>query len=99
MSNAAKPDASHNASQNASQNVASTPGDDLVPGPAKADLGDDSTKTGPVTPPEKIEGSMHTEEPTGWDQAPQAISDPRQKRHPRPDGIGGLKPAEPPTIS
>jgi hypothetical protein len=39
----------------------------------------------------EIEGSMKTEEPTGWDLAPQAIEDPRQKRHPRPDGVGALE--------
>jgi hypothetical protein len=32
---------------------------------------------------------MKTEEPDGWDQAPTDIKDPRQKRHPRPDGVGG----------
>ena len=39
---------------------------------------------------------MHTEEPTGWDQAPQSIDNPRQKRHPRPDGVGGITPADGP---
>ena len=33
--------------------------------------------------------SMKDEEPTGWDQAPQSIQDPRQKRHPRTEGKGG----------
>ncbi len=48
----------------------------------------------PLVDESEIEGSMHTEEPMGWDQAPQAIKDPRQKRHPRPDGVGGLIPAD-----
>jgi hypothetical protein len=38
--------------------------------------------------------SMHDEEPLGWDQAPQNIQDPRQKRHPRTKGTGGLKEGE-----
>lgn len=49
----------------------------------------------PLVREDKIKGSMHTEEPLGWDQAPQDIRDPEHKRHPRPDGIGGIKPAEP----
>ena len=69
---------------------AGKPLDSETSGPKKRDVGDDSTKTKPVVPPEKIAGSMHTEEPTGWDQAPQAIADPKQKRHPRPDGEGGI---------
>jgi hypothetical protein len=69
--------------------------------PDRPETGDknDSTSSPPLVAESKIAGSMHTEEPTGWDQAPQAISDPRQKRHPRPDGVGGLKPAVPPTIN
>jgi len=78
---------------------AGKPLDDQVKGPPQRDAGNDSTKTGPIVPPEKIEGSMHTEEPDGWDQAPQDIHKPEHKRHPRPDGVGGLKPANPPTIS
>ena len=78
---------------------AGKPLDDQVKGPPQRDAGNDSTKTAPIVPPEKIEGSMHTEEPDGWDQAPQDIHKPEHKRHPRPDGVGGLKPANPPTIS
>lgn len=48
----------------------------------------------PLVDESEIKGSMHTEEPLGWDQAPQAIANPREKRHPRPDGIGGLIPAD-----
>ena len=33
--------------------------------------------------------SMHDEEPDGWDLAPNDISDPQQKRHPRIEGKGG----------
>ncbi len=39
-----------------------------------------------------IEGNMKTEEPTGWDQAPQGATAPKNKRHPRPDGVGGSDP-------
>lgn len=39
-----------------------------------------------------IEGDMKTEEPTGWDQAPQEATLPRNKRQPRPDGVGGSDP-------
>ena len=39
--------------------------------------------------PEQPDHSMHDEEPAGWDQAPQDISDPQQKRHPRTEGKGG----------
>lgn len=49
----------------------------------------DSDRPGPLPSGGKIAGSMKTEEPDGWDQAPQDITDPRQKRHPRPDGVGG----------
>ncbi len=48
----------------------------------------------PLVDEKEIEGSMHTEEPLGWDQAPQKIDRPRDKRHPRPDGVGGLMPAD-----
>jgi len=41
--------------------------------------------------PGQPDHSMHDEEPTGWDQAPQNIQDPRQKRHPRTEGKGGLE--------
>jgi hypothetical protein len=39
--------------------------------------------------PVQPDHSMHDEEPDGWDLAPQDISDPRQKRHPRKEGKGG----------
>jgi hypothetical protein len=39
-----------------------------------------------------IEGNMKTEEPTGWDQAPQEAQKPENKRHSRPDGVGGSDP-------
>jgi hypothetical protein len=38
---------------------------------------------------EQPDHSMHEEEPNGWDQAPNDIRDPRQKRHPRTEGKGG----------
>lgn len=44
----------------------------------------------PVVPEERIEGDMTTEEPLGWDQAPQDIKNPTQKRHPRTEGKGGV---------
>lgn len=34
--------------------------------------------------------SMYEDEPRGWDMAPTNISDPRQKRHPRTEGKGGV---------
>ena len=65
--------------------------------PQKNDTGsNDSTSVPPVVSEDQISGSMKTEEPTGWDQAPQAIDNPREKRHPRPDGVGGVKPADGP---
>lgn len=48
----------------------------------------------PLVDEDEIDGSMMTEEPTGWDQARQDIDDPEQKRHPRPDGLGGIVRAE-----
>ena len=51
----------------------------------------DSTSVKPLVDEKKIVGDMKTEEPDGWDLAPQNISDPRQQRHPRPDGVGGAK--------
>ena len=39
-----------------------------------------------------VEGNMKQEEPLGWDQAPQAAQKPRNKRHSRPDGVGGSEP-------
>lgn len=66
-------------------------------GPPKPGNGStDSTTSPPLVNENEIAGSMHTEEPTGWDQAPQAIDNPRQKRHPRPDGVGGIEPAKGP---
>ena len=40
--------------------------------------------------PEQPDHSMKEEEPEGWDQAPQDIDDPQQKRHPRTEGKGGV---------
>jgi len=40
--------------------------------------------------PPQPDHSMKEEEPTGWDQAPQDIQDPKMKRHPRTEGKGGL---------
>ena len=71
------------------------PADDQVPGPPKPATGStDSTTEKPLVDESKIDGNMHTEQPTGWDQAPQAIDNVRQKRHPRPDGTGGDTPAK-----
>ncbi len=47
-------------------------------------LADDVDRSGQV-----VDHTMFDEEPTGWDQAPQAIKDPQQKRHPRTEGKGG----------
>ncbi|HSI33368.1 MAG: hypothetical protein ACAI43_10575 [Phycisphaerae bacterium] len=41
--------------------------------------------------PERVDHSMHDEEPDGWDQAPTDIHDPEQKRHPRTEGKGGTR--------
>jgi hypothetical protein len=49
-------------------------------------------RSGPLRSGSKIAGDMKTEEPDGWDQAPTDIKDPRQQRHPRPDGLGGSEP-------
>lgn len=49
----------------------------------------DVSRSKPLPSGAKIAGSMKTEEPDGWDQAPMDIKDPKQKRHPRPDGVGG----------
>lgn len=46
----------------------------------------------PPVPESDIEGDMTTEEPLGWDQAPQDVKDPEKRRHPRPDGVGGSEP-------
>ena len=43
----------------------------------------------PAAAPQQPDHSMFEEEPTGWDQAPQNIKDPQQKRHPRTEGKGG----------
>ena len=53
----------------------------------------DAKSPSPLPSGGKIAGSMKTEEPDGWDQAPMDIKDPRAKRHPRPDGVGGSDPA------
>lgn len=42
-----------------------------------------------LSAPEDVDHSMHDEEPLGWDQAPQDISDPRHARHSRQEGKGG----------
>ena len=70
------------------------PADLDVPEPRGGNGAAESTSVKPVSPQNEIEGDMTTEEPSGWDQAPQAIDDPRQKRHPRPDGVGGIKEAK-----
>ncbi|HEY0007727.1 MAG TPA: hypothetical protein VGB55_03300 [Tepidisphaeraceae bacterium] len=70
------------------------PADRDVPGPPKPNTPDESTSVQPLTPQSEIKGSMKTEEPLGWDQAPKDIHDPRQQRHPRPDGVGGIEPAK-----
>lgn len=49
----------------------------------------DGKRRTPLPTGGKIAGDMNSEEPDGWDQAPQDIKDPQQKRHPRPDGLGG----------
>ena len=41
--------------------------------------------------PEQPDHSMKDEEPLGWDQAPQDIQDPKQQRHPRTEGKGGVE--------
>ncbi|MFT3789180.1 MAG: hypothetical protein QM770_23885 [Tepidisphaeraceae bacterium] len=71
-----------------SPNVRPDRGEQAVPNRQKTDHDADR----PLTPENEIAGDMHTEEPEGWDQAPQDIHDPKQQRHPRPDGVGGLKP-------
>lgn len=45
-------------------------------------------RAGPA--PEQPDHSMLDEEPDGWDLAPTDIDDPRQKRHPRTEGKGGV---------
>ena len=49
----------------------------------------DGKRSTPLPAGGEIKGNMKTEEPTGWDQAPQDIDDPEKKRHPRVDGVGG----------
>ncbi len=41
--------------------------------------------------PPQPDHSMLDEEPLGWDQAPQDIARPQEKRHPRKEGRGGLR--------
>ena len=41
--------------------------------------------------PVQPDHSMKDEEPLGWDQAPTDIKNPRDKRHPRTEGKGGVK--------
>jgi hypothetical protein len=70
---------------------AGKPLDSEVPGPKRTAKPGATDKKGLVDERE-IEGTMHDEEPLGWDQTPQDIKDVEQKRHPRPDGAGGLHP-------
>ncbi len=42
-----------------------------------------------ATRPRQPDHSMLEEEPLGWDQTPQDITDPEAKRHPRTGGKGG----------
>ena len=55
------------------------------------ETGDDkaSIPLGSMPPPAEVDHSMKDEEPDGWDQTPEDIKDPRQKRHPRTEGKGG----------
>ena len=69
---------------------AGKPLDSQVPGPPRNQTPDDSTTSKPLMDEKEIAGSMKTEEPLGWDQAPQDIKNPEHKRHPRPDGVGGI---------
>jgi hypothetical protein len=71
-------------------NVGKLPDRD-IPEPDRATPGPSGPAKKPLIDESEIGGSMKTEEPLGWDQAPQDIKDPADKRHPRPDGIGGLK--------
>ncbi len=41
------------------------------------------------TLPTQPDHSMNDEEPLGWDQAPQNIKNPSDKRHPKKEGKGG----------
>ncbi len=63
---------------------ASTTRNDSSPPPTSKDV-----RQTPLPSGGNIEGNMKTEEPTGWDQAPQGATKPRNKRQPRPDGVGG----------
>ena len=51
----------------------------------------------PEIQPNQPDHSMLDEEPLGADQAPQDITDPQQKRHPRTGGKGGTPDAGEPT--
>ena len=54
------------------------------------DSAENSTRVQPSVNPGTVQHSMKEEEPTGWDQAPTDIHDPRQQRHPRTEGKGGV---------
>jgi hypothetical protein len=51
-----------------------------------------SDRSAPLPPGGEVAGDMTTEEPDGWDLAPNDIQEAEQKRHPRPDGVGGSDP-------
>jgi len=70
--------------------------DSRIKGPPRVPKAGDATTSPPLFRENEIDGSMHTEEPMGSDLAPLDIHDPEKKRHPRPDGIGGLMPADNP---
>lgn len=70
--------------------------DNQVKGPAQPPAASTSTPSDPLPTGGSIRGDMNSEEPLGWDQAPQDIQHPRHKRHSRPDGVGGLEPAPEP---
>lgn len=65
--------------------------DDKSKTAAAAATSDDPARAKPLVSESEIAGSMNTEEPAGWDLAPQDIKDPQMKRHPRTEGKGGLE--------
>ena len=58
-------------------------------GPRQINAEDEQAQQKQKETPSQPDHSMFEEEPDGWDQAPQDIHDPRQKRHPRKEGKGG----------
>lgn len=56
----------------------------------KADPNASSRGPGRGPAPIQPDHSMLEEEPDGWDLAPQDIDNPREKRHPRTEGKGGV---------